>query len=710
MERTSSLHDPRKIVTLSFIYFGALILLLNSWKLIQLLWTSVQTTLWGFQPAQFASTYLTRSALPRMGVGLAAILVCLMVIIGVPHLIVNAIALWRDLLKPSEGSLIERFIRRQNQVQHEYITLLSGAEAQNLNLTQNFSARDTLDEARAIVEKISKKDAGIFSSFWNRFSAPEGENLSSVLGAGVHFVFSFASFTRSAYIYTWVWNAWFGFRTFFPLFHPLLAMTVALHPEYFRVATLRTKRSTPPTKLNGGRRYFWSTFSLAFFNRKALRELWAREAFLIEGETLIWENLDSELQNSAPLKREETFKMASELWTKQFLPRTESANSCLSLSLLDQQKLACDQNQIHLTQEEAKRLVQEALKNSTQVRTSFLFKLRWLKIWLKNSIYSQVNPLKSRQVQIIQTTRTQMQNPKAMARAVRSMLAANLIDKPIELFFIFVCYAGIEDGLLRPLQPEIFGPNSWFYLSRYVFINGYIYSVIAGIFSDTWLKIQQDTMNEGNFENAPSGQDATRSFTGWFFSKAFFNSENTWWRSQVFTVGQFILPTMKATLVTALLVNLITLGRFDLDAFLANFVVLVFLPYTGFSWKLEQGFELASAWVVRDVPAHLRPHPLVQEYAQRAIAKRRIVFSIYYKIVDSVIMSFLTTFMNMNTVLFGTRSFSRILFQGFTPTELVANPLRELTASSHLPHWIVWIASKLDHFLTHDYTDGTRLK
>jgi hypothetical protein len=256
----------------------------------------------------------------------------------------------------------------------------------------------------------------------------------------------------------------------------------------------------------------------------------------------------------------------------------------------------------------------------------------------------------------------------------------------------------------------MFGPNSWFYLSRYVFINGYIYGVIAGIFSDTWLKIQQDTMSDGEFNDAPTAEDARRSFGSWLFRMTFWNPENTWWRSQKFTVLEYILPTLKATFVTALLVNLVTLGRFDLDAFLANLLVLVFLPFTGLSWKIEQGFELASAWVVRDVPLRLRPHPLVQAYALRAIARRRIVFNVYYKIWENVTWNYLTTFMNMNTAVYGTRSFSRILFAGYTPTELLANPLRSLAASSHLPAPLAWIVLHLDALLTHDYTDGTLLR
>jgi hypothetical protein len=62
---------------------------------------------------------------------------------------------------------------------------------------------------------------------------------------------------------------------------------------------------------------------------------------------------------------------------------------------------------------------------------------------------------------------------------------------PQEIVFIFICYAGITEGILKPLHLEMFSENSWFYLSRYVFLNVFIYNVIAGIFSDTWLPASQ---------------------------------------------------------------------------------------------------------------------------------------------------------------------------------------------------------------------------
>lgn len=689
------------------------------------LWLLAQYALkdvfWGFHPSHFANAFLTADKLSMLQVGLIAVFTTLALIIGVPHLIINAVLLFKDLKRiRSERplSLRDAFILRQARSQRTYLRNLSEADASGAQAAtpRIFSSDETIEVQRAI-ERAAKKDSlgasrvlgsllgktngGVDSD--SRIAANE---ITGVLSALRHFVFSFASFTNSATAYSHFWNGWFAFRTFLPIFHPILASIVLVYPSFFRVSIARENRSTFPSRVNGGLRVFWRTAGLWLFDRASYAKIRAWEEKVLSVEDLFRKSV----ARTQGLGRNAIARISDHA-IERFLVASGDGSigrGSFWLSRCDQLKLLHSESTelFMLTDSQIDALVSEVLKEEESGRSSSVLEVFSR---LRSRVAEKLDPTLNRQVQIIQITRMQMKNPKAMARAVRSMLASNVVDKPIELFFLFVCYAGVDSGLLKPLQNEMFSSNSWFHLSRYVFVNGFIYSVIAGIFSETWLKVQQDSKNEGKFENVPAGSDAVKPYSFWLFKNMFLNSENSWWQNQKYTVSKYILPTLKATFATAFLVNIITLGRFDLDSFLAQTAALIFLPFTGMSWQFEQGFEMASAWVVRDIPEHLRSHPLAQQYAQRAIAKRRIVFNFYYKIWDHLTWNFLTTFMNMSTTEFGTRSFSRLLLRGFTPVELLVNPLRNLNARYALPVAVEWLILKCDALLTHGYTDGTKL-
>ncbi len=673
---------------------------------VQLAWEALKDTAWGFNPAHLANAYLQGDALGRLLTGVAAIAVTLAAIIGVPHIIVNTILLLRDLKRSGRRLSILAFIERQDQAQVAYLATLSDAEAEALGEKTEFSEADTR-EVEALLKVIRAKDRHWMERFEGFWSGSHRHQIRTLPDALLHFFFSFASMTNSAVLYSRVWNVWFGLRTFFPLFHPVLFLTVLLYPSFFGTATSRFKKDTLPSNWNGGLRSLPVMLYLCLFRCATYRRLRELERALIPGEALI---------HAASLQAAEAIHLRRRgIYRVSFLRTVDAIQAAAMAKWLGLGAMSVDARKLELLKEQVDLSLDvkqaDSLVASVKGEAVSAAGLVWdFFRALKYSVQSTISPVTCRQIEIIQVTERQFDNAKAMARAVRSMLASNLVDKPQEIVFILICYAGITEGILKPLHVEMFSENSWFYLSRYVFLNVFIYSVIAGIFSDTWLKIQQDTMNEGRFENAPQGEDVHHGYTAWLFRKMFFNSENTWWHNQKFTVLHYILPTLKATFVTALIVNFITLGRLDLDSFTANSLVLIFLPFTGLSWKLEQGFELASAWVVRDVPSRLRPHPLVQKYALQAIAKRRISFNIYYKIYENVTWNFLGAFMNMNTLLFGTRSFSRLVFFGFTPTELFANSVRSLhTAALGISPILAWPLSALDSLLTHGYTDGTKL-
>ncbi|MBK7845770.1 MAG: hypothetical protein IPJ71_19205 [Bdellovibrionales bacterium] len=69
---------------------------------------------------------------------------------------------------------------------------------------------------------------------------------------------------------------------------------------------------------------------------------------------------------------------------------------------------------------------------------------------------------------------------------------------------------------------------------------------------------------------------------------------------------KLIWANMRAAFTTFVLVNLVTLGRFDLDSYVVGYLFAYFTPLTGLAMKIEQTFELASGYFSKDIPEHLR--------------------------------------------------------------------------------------------------------
>jgi hypothetical protein len=623
-----SLMKPRRLFWALSILTVASVLVIHRNDLFDLLKAAIETTFSGYLPSHFSEAYLSQSAVRRFIIGLFSLMTALLAVIGIPHVVVNTIYLLRDLRKydslKSNLSLKDRFIKRQNTVQTQYLNELSLAESTELQLP---SPSDT-EAVNAILKKVQKEDTGPITSFITRTFEPSQRQMQSALQATLHFYFSFAAFSYSAKFYTHAWNAWFELRTLFPLFYPVLTFFRIVFPHFYSTATSQEGALTYPTRQNGGLRPFWEVL---FFWMKS-----PKKYLIIRQKDLVSVSTDS----------------------------------------------------------------QSGIQTQSWSKFSKYFYFRAL---------SRIDPTKNRDIKIIQIATRQINNPKAMARAVRSMVTSNLVDKPMELLFLFASYSLIDQGILAPLQQEMFSDTSWFYLSRYVFFNGYLYSVIAGVFSDTWIKLQQDVRNENQFHLAPTGRDQQSGFLKWFLKQTFFNPNNRWWTNQCYTVTDFILPTLKATFVTALLLNLITLGRFDLDLFVWQSLALIFLPLTGLTWKLEQGFELASAWVLRNIPTQLRAHPEVQAYAMRSIASRRLVFNFFYKAWDNVTWNLVICIITMSSTTFGPRAFSRIILKNETPTEWVANSLRKIHNAPTTPPALCSAIIQVDSLLTRNYVDGTHL-
>ena len=163
---------------------------------------------------------------------------------------------------------------------------------------------------------------------------------------------------------------------------------------------------------------------------------------------------------------------------------------------------------------------------------------------------------------------------------------------------------------------------------------------------------------------------------------------------------------MRAALVTYLVFNIIALGRFDLDMYLFSYLMIYLTPLTGFSVKLEQGFELASYYYARHIPKELLGHPEAQKYLNKRIGKARISFNLVYKLYENILGYFIGALETLQTASLGPRALARLLFGGLTPTEHVVLAMEKVADAAGAVPGVVPVINACEHVLTHRYSDG----
>src|SRR4029077_8139689 len=126
--------------------------------------------------------------------------------------------------------------------------------------------------------------------------------------------------------------------------------------------------------------------------------------------------------------------------------------------------------------------------------------------------------------------------------------------------------------------------------------------------------------NEGKFDDVPKGEDAKLSYWQWFWKKAWKNPENTIAKNHKHYV-KIIWANMKSAFTNTLLLQLLTLGRLDIDSYIAGYVISFLVPFTAFSWKFEQGFELSSAYYMKYIPEELRDNPKAVQWNNNKMTK-----------------------------------------------------------------------------------------
>lgn len=711
-----------------------------------LLGETVKKTGAGFNPSVLNEVFIANGNWKKTAIGVSAITGVLYTTLGVPHLIVNTVLLVKDLKKmvKEKGyqtletlkNLKSLFIERQQKAQDRY-EKLSAEKKMEVTPEQEAKAQEFLQN-----EKLMRKEKRSFLGRWlnslgrsklfSRFKKNDGgkthQEIRSFRKALTHFAFSYASFTNSGKIYSQIWNAYFGFRSF--VLEPVLFVKFAFYPRLFKVAT-----SNPFHLVN---RYNGGSISRVDHGLRLLKE---GGDFLKNGKKLKeWENLFLELESKLlPMVMDEAKKEVAKYMSIEELQKTllsgglqslgESKLKSLSLEsklfysvyykklfsqvmedIVEGELFKGGEGSLSFQKRQSLERLKQVLKRAdflklTSIQKDLALKetldvvgegslFQKAKEHLSRRLYQKLSPHLNTQVNRITTVNRKINEPEALARGVRSMIASNVVDKPLELMTLFIATAGISSGIMRPLYPEMFSDDSWFYLSRYLFTNGFIYGTLTGVLAHVWMKVQQDEMNEGNFGVIPDEAEAKKGFLPWLWKQGFKNPKNSFWKNQKH-YWKIITANLKAALVSTVIVNMITLGRVELDGLFAGYFLAYTVMSNGFLWKLEQAFDLATGWFYAHIPKDIRHVPMVRNKVEGRISRAKMTYNFFYKNLENFSGFFLSNLGNVSTEKLGSRSMVRMLLGGEILTEKVANATTALSEKFPKAEKIIKFCGKL---------------
>ncbi|MCY4321245.1 MAG: hypothetical protein OXC37_02415, partial [Bdellovibrionaceae bacterium] len=142
------------------------------------------------------------------------------------------------------------------------------------------------------------------------------------------------------------------------------------------------------------------------------------------------------------------------------------------------------------------------------------------------------------------------------------------------------------------------------------------------------------------------------------------------------------IANLPAAFLTYSIIFYLTLGRFDIEAFISGFLILIF-PFMGLQFKLENTFEKSANWSLKDLikkgldlkdkDSKFLSHPIIQQIKIKESSKLRRHFNLWLALLyDNPVDNILEVFQNVNSPL-GSRGFARMFFGGSMPTEYWVN-------------------------------------
>ena len=342
------------------------------------------------------------------------------------------------------------------------------------------------------------------------------------------------------------------------------------------------------------------------------------------------------------------------------------------------------------TKEEIRKTVEWIAKNEKITQKSKLAAdnlikgfLKRVNLALENKAQDNLNPKTNLQMQRASVSKKLLNDPESLARATRQQITYFMIDKPIELLYTFVFLAGVDQGILRVLHDQAFTEEAWFHLGRYAIWAGFFAGLCLEILAGVWMKTQMDSRLEemGGFDSLPTQGEVKTGYLRWV-KKQFISEDNTWWENQKFAIKIAWANLLPGTILVTI-IWVATLGRFDLELFLASYMIYFVTPLMGLGFKLENTFEKSSGYAHKKLiekgldlsgeDKKFLAHPKVQENYMKESLKLRRKFNLWLALIyNNPIGNILDIFSTTHTSQ-GAFGLVRLLPVGELPTQHWAN-------------------------------------
>ena len=278
-----------------------------------------------------------------------------------------------------------------------------------------------------------------------------------------------------------------------------------------------------------------------------------------------------------------------------------------------------------------------------------------------------------------------LNDPEALARTSRFMLAKLMVDKPIELLWLFVILAGVDTGVMMVLHDKAFTEDALFHLGRYSVWHLFFGYSILSLLTEVWMKVQTDSLApDGKAKVYPTKTDTKKRFgyVRWYFEQ-FLHKKHTLW--EAYKAGIFIMyANLGAAVITYAFLYAFALGRFDIGLFLGGLFLYIVTPLVGIYYKTEWTFERSVHFSLKNLikngldldkkDAHLLTHPLVQALKIKSSNKLRKQYNLTKVIFYENFSGFLAELLQAGDVKgMGSRAFQRMFFGYSLPTEHLVN-------------------------------------
>ena len=338
------------------------------------------------------------------------------------------------------------------------------------------------------------------------------------------------------------------------------------------------------------------------------------------------------------------------------------------------------------------------------------FSLRNFALNRKYGVLADMDPEQNGSMKRFSTVQERMKSPNALSRAVRAEISKLLVTFPLNLSLKMLLAAGIFEGAFKPIQDEMLGPNSIFYLSRDSFYMMFASSFTIGMMADAWMKVQTDARQDemGDFGLVPKGEDSENGFMRWYWKQ--FQAENNSLISNWAFSNRLSFWNMPAALVNMGLFYYLFSGRLDLSYLLGGYVMAFGTPASALGMKIDQAFERSSEYAARGIKdERWLAHPLVQEVVSKEKQYYRNRFQLLNDVFSNVVGNWLGNTEVVKTS-YGTRGLMRAVFGGpLLEESIVKNllvPLKTSTAAIPVVGSVASaVADACEHLLTNGNVD-----